>query len=283
MAVTLPRGRAIPPRPIDYPTSDGKPMAETDWHIEQMIYLLNALDIRYAGQPDVYISGNNFFYWQEGDPKKRVSPDVYVVFGVDKRPRDCYKVWEEGGKTPDVVFEITSKKTRREDTHTKRRLYERVLKVSEYFLFDPKGDYLRPRLQGYRLVREEYVPLELVDGRLYSERLGLELVEAGENLYLYKPVRRERLLTALELAQRAVEEAAARAVADQRAAEAAQRAEAADRRAEEESRRAVEEAAARAAADQRAEDESAARATAEAESARLRAELETLRRQLGQE
>ncbi len=201
----------------------------------------------------MYVAANNFLYWQEGDPKQCVSPDVYIVFGVRKPPRDCYKVWEEGGRTPDVVFEFTSKKTRKEDTHTKRRLYEQVLKVSEYFLFDPTGDYLRPRLQGFRRVGEEYVPLELVDGRLYSERLGLELVEEGENLYLYDPVRRERLLTPVELAQRL----------------------------EEEARRAAEERVARAAADLRAAEEAAARAAAEAESARLRAEIEALRRQLG--
>src|SRR5207248_958988 len=153
------------------------PMAGTDKHCDTMIYTREALKVYFADRPEVYISGNNFLYWQEGNPRKCVSPDCYVVFGVGMRQRDCYKAWEEGGKLPDVVIEFTSKKTKKEDTQTKRPLYERELKVPEYFLFDPTGDYLQPRLQGYRLVQGEYVPLELVDNRLYIEQLGLELVQ----------------------------------------------------------------------------------------------------------
>jgi Uma2 family endonuclease len=206
MAVTAPdRALPRPRKPIVYPTSDGKPMAETDKHCDLMIYARQALKVYYLDRPDVYVSGNNFLFWQEGDPKKRVSPDCYIVFGVGMRQRDSYKAWEEGGKLPDVVFEFTSRKTRGEDTHTKRPLYEQVLKVKEYFLFDPTGDYLKPRLQGYRLEGESYVPLELAGGRLYSELLELELVQEGENLYLYDPARGERLLTPVELARRARE------------------------------------------------------------------------------
>ena len=59
--------------------------------------------------------------------------------------------WKEHGRLPAVVFEFTSRKTQREDTDTKLPLYERTLRTPEYFLFDPTGDYFRPRLQGYRL------------------------------------------------------------------------------------------------------------------------------------
>lgn len=149
MAVTAPPPSASPqatghvPRrqkPIVYPTSDGKPMAETDKHCDLMIYVREALKVYFADRPEVYVAGNNFLYWEEGDAKKCVSPEVYVVFGAGMRQRDSYKVWEERGRLPDVVFEITSRKTRRQDTHTKRPLYERTLKVPEYFLFDPTGD-----------------------------------------------------------------------------------------------------------------------------------------------
>lgn len=65
------------------------------------------------------------------------------------------------------------------------------------------------------------MPLEAIEGRLYSEQLGLELVQDGERLYLYDPARGERLLTTLELgaraqeeSQRAEREAAARAQAE---------------------------------------------------------------------
>jgi Uma2 family endonuclease len=194
-----------PGKKVYYPTRDGKPMGETDKHRDLMMYTIEALKTRYAAQPNVYVSGNNFVYWEEGNPKARISPDVYVVFGVPMRQRDLYKAWEEGGRLPDVVFEFTSKKTRHEDRRKKLPLYEQTLRVKEYFQFDPTGDYLRPRLQGFRLVDDRYVSLEIRDSRLHSEQLGLDLVQDGERLRLFDPQREEWLLTPLEQARRAAE------------------------------------------------------------------------------
>ena len=197
----------VAPHHIEYPTSDGKPMAETDKHREIAFYIIQALKTYYADRSDVYVSGNNFVFWEEGSPKARISPDAYVVFGPSPDLRDSYMAWKEGGQLPAVVFEFTSRKTQREDTDTKLPLYEQTLKTPEYFLFDPTGDYLKPRLQGYRLVDGQYVRLELVNDRLHSEQLGLELVQQGEDLRLYDPQRREFLPTMLELNQRAESEA----------------------------------------------------------------------------
>ncbi len=115
---------------------------------------------------------------------------------------NSYKAWEEEGRLPDVVFEFTSRKTEREDTDTKLPRYESTLQTPEYFLFDPTGDYLRPRLQGHRLVNGRYVRLELIDYRLHSEQLGLDLVQEGETLRLFDPVRNQFLLTPLEQVRR---------------------------------------------------------------------------------
>jgi Uma2 family endonuclease len=222
MAVATATRRRHKPEDEDfYPSSDGKPMAETDKHRDLMIYFIKALTIYFAQRQDVYVSGNNFLYFQEGDPTRRVSPDCYVAFGVEKRLRDSYKSWEEGGRLPSVVFEFTSRKTRKEDTQTKRPLYEQELRVPEYFLFDPTGDYLNPRLQGYRLQGAEYVELVPKAGRLHSEVLGLDLVQEGEGVRLYDPVAGEYLRTAQE-------EAAGRVAEKQRADQAEQRADAAE-------------------------------------------------------
>ncbi len=182
-------------------------MAETDKHREIAYYFIQALKAHYADRDDVYVSGNNFVFWEEGNPKARLSADTYVVFGVPNRLRDSYKSWEEGDRLPDVVFEFTSRKTQREDTDTKLPRYQSVLRTPEYFLFDPTGDYLRPRLQGYRLENGSYVRLELVDDRLHSERLGLDLVQEGEELRLFDPIGNRFLLTPLEQARRAEEQA----------------------------------------------------------------------------
>ncbi len=99
-------------RRVVYPVRDGQPMAETDKHADLLSYGKDALRLFYQNRRDsVYVSGNNFVFYEEGNPHARLSPDVYVVFGVAMRQRDSYKIWEEGGHAPAVVIELTSKKT----------------------------------------------------------------------------------------------------------------------------------------------------------------------------
>lgn len=128
------------PTEVDYPETDGKPMAETDIHADLMIQLRESLKSFFASQPDVYVSGNLLLYYEEGNPRKSVSPDVFVVFGAGKHKRRIYKLWQER-RAPDVVFEISSRGTWGEDLHKKFQLYAR-LGVSEYYVFDPEYDYL---------------------------------------------------------------------------------------------------------------------------------------------
>jgi Uma2 family endonuclease len=207
-----------PTSEIVYPTRDGKPMAETELHMGDMIDTIQVLQDHFADRPNVYVWGNLLLYYEEGNPRKHVSPDVLVALGVPREPkRDHYLVWKEG-KAPDLVAEITSKSTKREDQTKKLAIYRDILKVLEYFLFDPTEDYLDPPLQGYRLIDGEYVRIEPVAGRLPSEVLGLHLERDGTKLRLFDPATGLRLPTRLE----------ARQAAEQRAAEERQRAEAAE-------------------------------------------------------
>jgi Uma2 family endonuclease len=261
---TIPRTK----REVDYPTSDGKPMAETDLHRQDMVDVIDTLSDRFAPDADVYVTGNLLLFYEEGNRRKHVSPDVFVVRGVPKQPpRDYYLLWREG-KSPDVVIEITSKTTRREDQNKKRVIYRDILKVPEYFRFDPTQDYLKPPLQGFRLEGAEYVRIEPVDGRLPSEVLGLHLERDGRELRLYDPALGVRLLTSRE--QRDVERREAeeqRRLADEQRRLADEQRQLAD-----EQRRLANEQR------MRAEEERRARLMAEAEIARLMAENEALRR-----
>ncbi|HEY4562676.1 MAG TPA: Uma2 family endonuclease, partial [Thermoanaerobaculia bacterium] len=135
-------------REVYYPESDGRPLAESDFHFEVIIDLIHALQARYAGQPDVYVTGNLLLYYVEGDPRKSVSPDVFVAWGVSKGRRKNYLLWKEG-RAPGFVVEVTSDMTQTEDLGKKKDLYQQW-GVEEYILFDPLGDYLHPRLQGHR-------------------------------------------------------------------------------------------------------------------------------------
>ncbi len=162
-------------RIIEYPSGDGKPMAETQVHLEDMIDAIQVLDDRFVDEPNVYVGGNLLLYYEEGNPRKHVAHDVLVALGIRKEPpRENYLVWREG-KAPDMVIEITSKSTKREDKTKKFEIYRDILRVSEYFLFDPTEDYLDPPLQGFRLVRGTFVPIEPIAGRLPSQVLGLHL------------------------------------------------------------------------------------------------------------
>ncbi|MFY9820100.1 MAG: Uma2 family endonuclease [Thermoanaerobaculia bacterium] len=109
---------------IDYPTSDGQPMAETPEHARVILDLLFGLNGRYVAVPDAWVGGNFFLYYEEGNPKARVSPDVMLVKGAGKWSRPNYRLWQE--KPPTLIVEVTSRKTRRKDVGPKKSLYERL-------------------------------------------------------------------------------------------------------------------------------------------------------------
>jgi Uma2 family endonuclease len=185
------------PRPVAYPESDGKPMAETEVHRDVMIDLILALQGHFEGDETVCVSGNMLMYYVEGNPRKSLAPDVFVALGVGRTQRRIYKVWEEG-KGPDLVIEVTSPSTRREDLRGKFAIYRDVLRVREYVLFDPLDEYLKPSLQGFRLDEGRYEPIDLVDGRLPSEVVGLRLERDGQQLRLLDPATGHRLPTPRE-------------------------------------------------------------------------------------
>ena len=187
---------------ITYPTSDGKPMAETDYHRDLMLDLIETLKVFYASKPSVYVSGNLLLFYVEGNKRRHLSPDVFVVPGVGNHRRDNFLLWEEG-RPPSFVVELTSSSTRREDTRKKFELYRDVMKVREYFLFDPCEDYLTPSMQGWLLVRGAYREIVGVAGRLPSQTTGLHLERAGTELRLWNPETASWLPTPRERADEA--------------------------------------------------------------------------------
>jgi Uma2 family endonuclease len=242
---------------VYYPERDGKPLGETDWHISAILYLLGALRYVFRRTTDVYVAADMLFYYEEGNPSVFKVPDVYVVRGVSKAPRRIYKLWEEK-VTPCTIFEVTSRGTRWEDAAEKKGLYE-FLGVREYFMFDPLAEYLKPRLQGFRLIEGRYAPIAPSrGGALVSDELGVILRPVDYYLRVVDPTTNAIIPS--------MEEAA------EQAEEARQQAEIETARAQAEAERAQAEAG-------RAQAEAHRADTAEAELARLRAELAALKRQ----
>ncbi|MDE2992494.1 MAG: Uma2 family endonuclease [Chloroflexota bacterium] len=170
---------------LDYDPNEPvlKPDAmEQNLQLQEIFGLLRAHVTDFNRRPDVFLDANTIICYDRRDLNVRVSPDVYLAFGVDAqaiRPRKLYLPWEVG-KPPDWVLEIASSSTGREDVVRKRDIYARI-GVPEYWRFDPKdGEYHGQRLAGDRLVGGEYRPIELTtapDGMLkgYSEVLRLSL------------------------------------------------------------------------------------------------------------
>ena len=194
---------------LEYPSRDGRPMGETDTHRDEIMAAIECLKARYADQEDVYVAGDLLLYYEEGNPKARIAPDVFVVFGVPKHRRRTYKLWKEG-RAPAFVLEVTSRGTWLEDAGNKKALSAK-LGVSEYFLFDPEAEYLEPPLQGWRLVQGEYRPLVAnASGALESRALGLGLSLSDLRLRLTDLGTGESLLRPEELHRARREAEAAR-------------------------------------------------------------------------
>jgi Uma2 family endonuclease len=177
---------------------------DSDWHRDLMVDLIRTLKHFWRDQPRTYVSGNLLVYYERGNRRRRVSPDVFVVRGVGKHLRPNYLIWEER-RGPQVVIELTSSKTRHEDLRTKFTLYRDTLKVREYFLFDPYGDYLDPPLCGYRLRQGQYHPIRAVQERLPSQVMGLHLERDDQVLRLWNPATGTWLPTLEEQIQQATQ------------------------------------------------------------------------------
>ncbi|MBN4005268.1 Uma2 family endonuclease [Nostoc sp. LPT] len=188
---------------VFYPSSDGEPLAESYVHLCALLATLEVLR-QYLLDRQATVLSNQFLYYAQGFPRLRVAPDVMVIFNVAPGGRDNYKIWEEG-QVPVVIFEMTSESTRNQDTGFKKTLYEQ-LGVLEYWLFDPKGEWIKEQLQGYRLRGEVYEPI--TDSR--CEPLQLRLQIEGQLIGFYREDTGEKLLIPEELAEALKQERLAR-------------------------------------------------------------------------
>jgi Uma2 family endonuclease len=171
-----PPGVKPPPRGCDLPYDDGEPM-ETGDHRKQMDLLAEVFTsaLEQMGREDVFVAGNMALYYSALQAKNNdfKAPDVFVVLDTTPEPgRKSWVVWEEDGRTPNIVVELLSETTEADDRGPKRRVYERVLRVPDYFVYDP----IDFRLEGWHLEDGQYRAIEPdAQGRLYCKELGLWL------------------------------------------------------------------------------------------------------------
>jgi Uma2 family endonuclease len=164
----------VPAPPTDLPETDEQPL-ESPWHRACMNLLIESVEMRFAGRKDFYTGGNMFVYFSARQVRNRdySGPDFFFVHGpgVDHdRPRLYWAVWDEDGRYPNVIIELSSPTTAEEDHTTRKVLYERTFRTAEYYIYDPTTQVL----EGWRLVKRRYRPIKPNrQGRLWCEELGL--------------------------------------------------------------------------------------------------------------
>ncbi|MBI4675377.1 MAG: Uma2 family endonuclease [Chloroflexi bacterium] len=182
-----------PPR--EYPEKEAFSIAENDFVVSRMVDVFCALRSFFRAIPSVLVGFKQLVYYAERDYMVFFTPDIFVARDVPPKKRFAFYTWEEG-KAPDALINFATADFARDDFGYYREVFAN-LGVREYFIFDPLGEYLNPRLCGYRLVGDEYAPMN--GGPLFSEVLGLELRVEQERLRLYDPQRGAYLLYPDEL------------------------------------------------------------------------------------
>lgn len=181
---------------VVYPESDGEPMGDNTLQVLWILTLIGGLDSVFRDRPDVFVAGDHFWYFVEGDPTSRVAPDAMVVFGRPKGHRSSYRQWEEDGIAPQVVFEVLSPGNRVRDMLRKFELYD-TLGVEEYYVVDPAAD--QSTIEGWIRRAGRLTPIENIDGWI-SPRMGVRFAVEGNHTNLYGPDG-ERFLAYVDLAR----------------------------------------------------------------------------------
>ena len=183
---------------ISYPSTVEDYMPEGIIHFLLSVNLASTLLAYFSNRKDVKIFGNLMIYYVEGNPKKFISPDIMICFGLENAPTQVYKLWEEK-VVPGVIIEIASPTTWKEDLYRKYDLYER-LGVKEYYIFDVERGFMPQPLFAFHLKNGVFETIKIEQNRVFSPALGLELVDTGETLRLFNPKTNEILMTTEEMA-----------------------------------------------------------------------------------
>ena len=183
---------ATPAIEIEYPDSDGEPIAENTLQYLWIHTLYGGLTALFRDRPDVFVASDLLWYPVEGDNTYRTAPDAMVAFGRPKGDRGSYMQWREENIPPQVVFEILSPGNRAGEMALKRLFYERH-GVEEYYIYDPD----RVTLEGWLREGGRLRPISKMGGWT-SPLLGIRFDMDGEELRVLYP-NGEPFATYLEL------------------------------------------------------------------------------------
>ena len=169
--------KPVPPVEYDedgYPYSDSHFEMEGDFHSQPLHAVLDALRAVFEGRSDMYFASDMGLFFEKGNRRAVVVPDLVVAFGAPRRSRNSFKLWEEP-RAPDFVMEVISQDSLRNDMEYKPPLYA-ALGVTEYWTFDSLGRLPTPIIARRLDDSGNYEPIPMApDGSYASEVLGFDL------------------------------------------------------------------------------------------------------------
>jgi Uma2 family endonuclease len=200
--------------PSEYPEDSGLP---DEFHLFQPQLLRETFCPPNYPAEEVFVATDLNLYYDLRHTLWYKRPDWFAAVGVSRlyeqqNLRLSYVIWQEG-VAPFVVVELLSPGTEKEDLGqtlreinqppTKWEVYERILRVPYYIVFDRYTD----KLQVFQLVADSYSELELSTPRVWMpslelglglwqgsyqkiERLWLRWYDASGN-WLFTPLERE--------------------------------------------------------------------------------------------
>ena len=165
------------PDTVEYP--EGRWTAPSVWHGHAVGQAASALHFLFRRRKEVLVAMELVVYYERGNNKASLQPDVQVVFGVGRKGnRHSFKVWEEG-KAPDFVLEVLSPSLAENEVRHRAMEYA-AIGVREYWRLDPSGSLAGRPLEGYTASEGRCGTVEAVGrtGRgwwLRSRVLGLDM------------------------------------------------------------------------------------------------------------
>jgi Putative restriction endonuclease len=122
------------PRPLHFPSEECVP--ETPVHLRLRTALFLILDGKLRGK--AFVGSDQFVYWEAGNPRACLAPDVFVRMGGPFTLPKSFRTWEHGA--PHLAVEIISSEDSRDRDQAAKLERYRCCGVSEVVFFDPEND-----------------------------------------------------------------------------------------------------------------------------------------------
>lgn len=151
-----------------------EPEMESSLHYAQLLLLVSCLEWWWRERTDFFIGANLTIYFSRQQLKNREyrGPDFFLVKNTTNAPRPSWVVWEEDGRYPNLIIELLSDSTAKQDRSIKKQLYQDRFRTPEYFWFSPNT----LEFEGFRLVDNAYIAIPTnAQGWRWSNELELFL------------------------------------------------------------------------------------------------------------